>query len=99
PTAVYLDDMADMLHGWMLDLAVELDDRGVVPKVIPDIISLGLPVEERQTTPTCVWGDAAVWVPEALWQQYGDSERLAEHYPAMVRHVETIEEALSPTGL
>src|SRR5699024_2546408 len=53
----------------------------------------------RRTTPTCVWGDAAVWVPEALWQQYGDIDRLAAHYPAMVRHVETIEEALSPTGL
>ena len=99
PTAVRLYDMADMLHGWLLDLAAELCHNGVVPKVVPDIISLGQRPADRLTTPTCVWGDAAVWVPEALWQQYGDAERLAEHYPAMRRHLETIEEALSPTGL
>src|SRR5699024_10516844 len=48
---------------------------------------------------TAIWGDAAVWVPQALWQAYGDRERLAAHYPGMVLHLESVERALSPTGL
>ncbi|MEU1167602.1 alpha-L-rhamnosidase C-terminal domain-containing protein, partial [Streptomyces sp. NPDC005921] len=40
-----------------------------------------------------------VWVPESLWWAYGDQGRLAEHYPAMVGHLEAVEARLSPTGL
>ncbi len=48
---------------------------------------------------TAIWGDAAVWVPQALWNAFGDEERLAAYYPAMVLHLESVLEDVSPSGL
>jgi len=49
--------------------------------------------------PTAIWGDAAVWVPQALWHAYGDRDRLAAHYPAMAQHLTSIEPLVSERGL
>ena len=38
-------------------------------------------------------------MPQALWNAYGDRDRLAAHYPAMVLHLESVERDISPTGL
>jgi alpha-L-rhamnosidase len=46
-----------------------------------------------------VWGDAAVWVPWALWQAYGDREALERAYGAMAAHVGRVATLLSDTGL
>ncbi|MGO1285326.1 MAG: family 78 glycoside hydrolase catalytic domain [Brachybacterium sp.] len=106
-TAAYQFDVDDFLHNWLLDLAEEarLNPRGIVPFVVPDLIKLG-PEEDASTaqpegwgTPTAIWGDAAVWVAEALWNAYGDLDRLREQYPGMVLHLESVERALSPSGL
>jgi alpha-L-rhamnosidase len=53
----------------------------------------------RGQSPTAIWGDAAVWVPEALWWAYGDRDRLEAYYPGMVGHLESVEARLSDTGL
>ncbi|TMR91017.1 alpha-L-rhamnosidase [Nonomuraea basaltis] len=103
PAACYQFDCVDVLHGWLLDLAVETEHSGYVPFVVPNVLKLA-PAEVRAKSepmlgPTAIWGDAAVWVPESLWQAYGDRDRLAEHYPAMVRHLEGAEARLSPSGL
>ncbi|MFF0771207.1 family 78 glycoside hydrolase catalytic domain [Nonomuraea wenchangensis] len=103
PAACYQFDCADVLHGWLLDLAVETEHSGHVPFVVPNVLKLA-PAEVRAKSepmlgPTAIWGDAAVWVPESLWHAYGDRDRLAEHYPAMVRHLEGAEARLSPSGL
>ncbi|NJP90912.1 family 78 glycoside hydrolase catalytic domain [Nonomuraea sp. FMUSA5-5] len=103
PAACYQFDCADVLHGWLLDLAVETEHSGYVPFVVPNVLKHA-PVEARAKSefmlgPTAIWGDAAVWVPESLWHAYGDRDRLAVHYPAMVRHLEGAEARLSPSGL
>lgn len=103
PTACFQFDSADVLHGWLLDLAVETEHSGHVPFVVPNLLKL-MPAEAREKTaslhgPTAIWGDAAVWVPESLWWAYGDRDRLAEYYPTIVRHLESIQQRLSPTGL
>jgi alpha-L-rhamnosidase len=49
--------------------------------------------------PTAIWGDAAAWVPEALWWAYGDEARLAEHYPAIAAHLQSVLPRVSETGL
>ena len=106
-TAAYQFDVDEFLHNWLIDLAEEarLNPRGIVPFVVPDLIKLG-PEEgtssarpEGWGTPTAIWGDAAVWVAEALWTAYGDLDRLREQYPGMVLHLESVERALSPSGL
>lgn len=103
-SASFQFDTADFLDGWLRDLLVETEHAadGVVPIVVPEVLKyahfpegFSLPWHRA----TAVWGDAAVWVPEALWRAYGDVDRLAAHYPAMVLHLDSIEQDVSDTGL
>ncbi|GAA2973868.1 hypothetical protein GCM10010460_05820 [Microbacterium terrae] len=102
-TATFQFDCADFLHGWLLDLEADTRANGYVPLVVPDLFSLASPEAfapfAHTLSPTAIWGDAAIWVPEALWWAYGDVERLAMHYPAMVMHLESIIPLLSVNGL
>lgn len=102
-TACYQFDAADLLHNWLLDLRLETEHSGYVPFVVPNVLKL-VPRESLGAYnvilgPTAIWGDAAVWVPEALWAAFGDRERLADHYPGMVLHLESILPRLSESGL
>ena len=103
-SASFQFDTARFLDNWLEDLRVETahNAEGAVPLVVPDILKhanwpdgFSLPWH----TATAVWGDAAVWVPEALWNAYGDAEALARHYPAMVMHLDSVERDVSDTGL
>jgi alpha-L-rhamnosidase len=104
-SASFQFDTADFLHKWLLDVEQEVrhSPHGTVPHVVPDVLKhgdlSGVEGEGFGTNATAVWGDAAVWVPQALWQAYGDRARLAAHYPGMVLHLESVEQDLSPTGL
>ncbi|WP_307781355.1 alpha-L-rhamnosidase-related protein, partial [Agilicoccus flavus] len=106
-TASYQFDTSDFLHKWLLDLEVETREnpKGFVPFVVPDVLKHAhFPAEfaemaEQWGGATAVWGDASVWVPEALWHAYGDRDRLAAHYPGMVLHLESVEAVLSESGL
>lgn len=97
-------DTADFLDGWLRDLQEETRhaDGQVVPLIVPEVLKyahfpdgFSLPWHRA----TAVWGDAAVWVPQALWWSYGDAERLADYYPAIVMHLDSIERDVSDTGL
>ncbi|MEU2257746.1 family 78 glycoside hydrolase catalytic domain [Nocardia xishanensis] len=102
-SACYQFDCADLLHSWLLDLRAETEHAGYVPFVVPNVLKLApreaLGAHAGILGPTAIWGDAAAWVPEALWWAYGDSNRLAEHYPALVVHLESILPRLSENGL
>ncbi|MGP9536381.1 family 78 glycoside hydrolase catalytic domain [Brachybacterium sp. AOP43-C2-M15] len=106
-TAAFQFDVNDFLHNWLLDVHAEaaLPPLSFVPFVVPDILKLRSAGsdpffgDEPQEIPTALWGDAAVWVAEALWNAYGDLERLRAQYPGMVLHLESVERALSPSGL
>lgn len=102
PTACFQHDCRDFLHKWLMDLRVEAEhtQNATVPIVIPDVLKLaGEGNWKFMTNETAIWGDAATWVPQALWNAYGDSDALASHYPAMCLHLRTVEEDLSPEGL
>ena len=103
-SAAFQFDTGDFLDRWLLDLLEETrhDPDGIVPVVVPDVLKyahfpegFSLPWHRA----TAVWGDAAVWVPQALWHAYGDRSRLAGHYPAMVLHLESIAHDISDRGL
>ncbi|WP_114856555.1 family 78 glycoside hydrolase catalytic domain [Brachybacterium sp. YJGR34] len=106
-TAAYQFDVGDFLHNWLLDVHAEasLGELRFVPFVVPDNLKLpkggDYPFSDDgpQEIPTAIWGDAAVWVAEALWNAYGDLDRLRAQYPGMVLHLESVERALSPSGL
>jgi alpha-L-rhamnosidase len=96
PTAAYLGDVESFLDDWLVD--VELERRangGNVSVVVPDAIKF---LDTGFPTPgaTAVWGDAAVWVPWALWQAYGHEAVLRDHYALMTGHTRGVAAALSP---
>ena len=100
PTAAYLYDVNDFLRDWLRDLALEQSHQdGIVPVVVPDALRrmslVGLPPVDS----TAIWGDAAVWVPWALWEAYGDPVVLEESFAAMSSHVRRVRSLLSPSGL
>ena len=101
PTAVFLFDSSGFLRDWLCDLDAEQRAAdGMVPFVVPDVIKFLPPLETfGGQDSTAFWSDAAVWVPWACWQAYGDRDALAEAYPAMVAHVRRVEGKLSPSGL
>ncbi|MFC6063499.1 family 78 glycoside hydrolase catalytic domain [Streptomyces ochraceiscleroticus] len=104
-TASFQYDTSGFLHRWLLDLAEETRHAGPdgVPHVVPDVLKHGNfsdpALFEKWNGPTAIWGDAAVWVPQALWEAYGDREQLAAHYPGMVLHLESVLPLLSENGL
>ena len=101
PTAAYLFDVEDFLRDWLMDLSAEQQAAdGVVGYVVPDVLkyvkhATSFPAPES----TAVWSDAAVWVPWALWQAYGNVQVLSDQYNSMTTHVQRAESLLSPTGL
>jgi alpha-L-rhamnosidase len=101
PTAAYLFDVKDFLRDWLADLAAEQRSaKGMVSFVVPDILKYAeKPSYFPPPESTAIWSDAAVWVPWALWQAYGDLQVLSDQYESMTAHVRRVESLLSPTGL
>jgi alpha-L-rhamnosidase len=101
PTAAFLYDVDGFLRDWLRDLALEQQAAdGMVAYVIPDALKLGpRPADFPDPDSTAIWSDAAVWVPWALWQAYGDRTVLEAQYDSMVAHVRRVESLLSPSGL
>lgn len=103
PTASFLFDVRGFLGDWLLDLAAEQQHAdGRVPYTIPDAIKLmsfrgdgdGHPIDT-----IAIWSDAAVWVPWAMWQAYGEREILVQQYASIRAHALAIAARLCPSGL
>jgi alpha-L-rhamnosidase len=101
PTAAYLFDVEDFLRDWLVDLAAEQRAAdGMVPFVVPDVMKyIERPAHRPEPESTAIWSDAAVWVPWALWQAYGNLQVLSDQFDSMIAHVRRVESLLSPTGL
>ncbi|MHA7984479.1 alpha-L-rhamnosidase [Rathayibacter sp. CAU 1779] len=102
PTATYLFDVNGFLRDWLRDLAHEQEHHGgMVPVVVPDILqkSSSRGGTHQPVESTALWADAAVWVPWALWQAYGDRRVLEDQFDSMLAHVRHVESLLSPNGL
>ena len=105
PSAAYLFDVYDFLRDWLRDVAVEQRAAdGIVAFVVPDVLKYVLRDAPDDTIlpaleSTAVWSDAAVWVPWALWQAYGDRGVLEDQFDSMAAHVRRVESLTSPTGL
>ncbi|WP_238441309.1 alpha-L-rhamnosidase [Frankia sp. AgW1.1] len=93
PTAAFLYDVSAMLGSWLTDLAADQRAQGHVPLVVPDVG--GMPI----STPTALWGDVAVSLPWALYQQYGDAGILTRQYGSMRAFVDSVATRLDERGL
>ena len=92
PTASYLFDCAGMLTSWLRDLSAKQRADGLVPYFIPDV---PFPAEYAHVpgfahTHAAAWGDAAVAVPNALYEAFGDEQILANQYQSMKSWVDGV---------
>lgn len=99
PTAAFLGDVESFLADWLVDVELErrATPQGSVPVVVPNVmkyLDTGFP----EPGSTAVWGDAAVWVPWALWTAYGHESILRKAYPLMTAHARSVAGLLAPDG-
>lgn len=80
PTASFLFNVAGFIADWLRDLEAEQSDDGRVPLVVPigppDLFAWG-------QMAFAVWGDAATFVPWAMYQRFGDKGVLAHQFESM----------------
>ncbi|GAA2845168.1 alpha-L-rhamnosidase [Paenarthrobacter ilicis] len=101
PSAAFLFDSRDFLRDWLRDLALEQShDEDLVPFVVPNVLKyIEQPAEFGAPDTAAVWSDAAVWVPWALWEAFGDRRVLEEQFESMTGHARRLRSKLSPNGL
>ena len=84
-TASFNHDTASFYTKWLKDVALDQEDDGAVPFVIPNILSH----KTRQgAAASAGWADVAVVLPWTVYQSYGDKRILEEQYPSMKGWVE-----------
>jgi alpha-L-rhamnosidase len=77
PTGAFNFDADSFLSGWLADLAADQKPSGGVPPIIPSCRGQGFKVA------CAAWADAAVMVPWALYEAYGNLRVLERQYPSM----------------
>jgi alpha-L-rhamnosidase len=92
PTAAFLFDVDGFLTSWLADLKAEQHAEGIVPFIVPDIMSLSSP-------PAAAWGDAAVIIPWVLYQRYGDTGILNAQFDSMRAWVDLVADIAGPRKL
>lgn len=100
PTAAFLGDVEAFLADWLVDAELERQatPEQTVPVVVPNVmkyLDTGFP----EPGATAIWGDAAVWVPWALWQAYGHEQTLGAAYPLMTAHTRSVTAVLAADGV
>lgn len=84
-TACYNMDVAAFFTKWMRDVVDAQDADGGFPDVAPRAV--------LKTNGAPAWGDAGIIVPWTIYQMYGDTRILAEHYEAMARWLDYLQTA------
>jgi alpha-L-rhamnosidase len=85
PTASFNFDTASFYTKWLKDLALDQEDDGAVPYVIPNVLSHKT---RKGEAASAGWADASVVVPWTMYQAFGDKRILQEQYPSMKAWVE-----------
>lgn len=84
-TASFNHDTAAFYTKWLKDIALDQEDDGAVPFVIPNVLSH----ETRKgEAASAGWADVAVVVPWVVYQSFGDRRILEEQYSSMKAWVE-----------
>jgi alpha-L-rhamnosidase len=100
PTAAYLYDVRGFLADWLWDLKAEQESAGgVVPLVVPDPLTMQGEGMMSARGPYAIWGDAAAWVPWALWLAYGEKAILEAQFESMAAHARKVVGKVSPNGI
>ena len=82
-TAAYNGDVLDFLRKWLGDARDSQSDEGPYPDCIPRTKIFG--------EGAAGWGDAGIIVPHVLWQMYGDTGVIKEHFASMEKYMDWLE--------
>jgi alpha-L-rhamnosidase len=85
PTASFNFETVEFYEKWLKDLALDQQDDGAVPHVIPNILSH---TTRKGDSASSGWADVAVVLPWNVYQAFGDRRVLEEQYPSMKAWVE-----------
>ena len=85
PTASFNFDTAGFYTKWLRDLALDQEDDGAVPFVIPNAQTHDT---RKGAAAAAGWADVAVVMPWTMYEAFGDKRILAEQYPSMKAWVE-----------
>jgi alpha-L-rhamnosidase len=85
PTASFNHDTAAFYTKWLKDVALDQEDDGAVPFVIPNALSH---TTRKGEAASAGWADVATVVPWTVYQAFGDKRMLEEQYPSMKAWVE-----------
>src|SRR5919109_387763 len=84
-TASFNHDTAAFYTKWLKDVALDQEDDGAVPFVIPNVLSHDT---RKGEAALAGWADVAVVVPWVVYQSFGDKRILEEQYSSMKAWVE-----------
>jgi alpha-L-rhamnosidase len=90
PTASYNFDTAAFYTKWLRDVALDQEDDGAVPFVIPNVQTHDT---RKGAAASAGWADVAVVLPWTMYQAFGDKRILEEQYPSMKAWVEYMRRA------
>ncbi len=85
PTASFNFDTAAFYTKWLRDVALDQQDDGAVPFVIPNALTHDT---RKGAAASAGWADVAVVLPWTMYQAFGDKRILEEQYPSMKAWVE-----------
>ena len=85
PTASFNFDTAGFYTKWLKDVALDQEDDGAVPFVIPNVLSHKT---RKGESAAAGWADVSVVVPWTVYQAFGDKRILEVQYPSMKAWVE-----------
>lgn len=89
PTAAQMVDARAFLRRYLQNTAVEQRPDGRVPPFIPSEASPGVSKNKLSFSSSSTgWGDVAVMLPWTLYQYYGDTTVLADHYDSARKWVD-----------
>jgi alpha-L-rhamnosidase len=83
PTAAYNFDVAAFFTKWLVDLDTDAQyDDGSFADVAPDLTG---------GHGNVAWGDAGVVCPYTIYQTYGDTRIIEQHYAQMTRYIDYLQ--------
>jgi alpha-L-rhamnosidase len=85
PTASFNFETVEFYEKWLKDLALDQQDDGAVPHVIPNILSH---TTRKGDSASSGWADVSVVVPWNVYRAFDDRRVLEEQYPSMKAWVE-----------
>jgi len=92
PTAAFNMDVAAFFTKWLLDLAADQTEEGMVPYVIPNVLG-------AKAGGSTGWADAATIIPWDMYLAYGDKRILERQYESMKAWVKYMEDNTGDDGL